>query len=163
MRLFHCNNRELTAKQRQCGRQWEWQKAMVSWTIKQPIELTITRFPGLFRFNLTHKTLTKLDEKNSKENSSSLFLFYVSSRSNLLSTHVLITLFGSPSPNLVVLINVTKLWRVGLVNLSYNGFDLQNNKVFARASRFLTFLCRHCTTTTRNFLISCFVKKVNAR
>ena len=35
--------------------------------------------------------------------------FYVSSRSSLLSTHVLITLFGSPSPNLVVLINVTKL------------------------------------------------------
>ena len=153
----------VTGKQRHWRRQWEWQRAMVSWTIKQPIELTITRFPGLFRFNLTHKTLTKLNEKTSKENSRALFLFYVSSRSSLLSTHVLITLFGSPSPNLVVLINVTKLWGVGLVNLSYNGFDYQNNKVFARASRFLTFLWRHCTTTVWNFVISCFVKKVNTR
>ena len=32
---------------------------------------------------------------------------------------MLITLFGSPSPNLVVLLNVTKLWGVGLVKLSY--------------------------------------------
>ena len=39
-------------------------RVTLSWTIKQPIELTITRFPGLFRFNLTHKTVTKLDEKN---------------------------------------------------------------------------------------------------
>ena len=29
-----------------------------------------------------------------------------------------IILFGSPSPNLVVLINVTKMWGVGSVNLS---------------------------------------------
>ena len=43
----------------------------VSWTIKQPIELTITQFPGLFRFNLTHKTRWK----TYKENSRSLFLF----------------------------------------------------------------------------------------
>ena len=54
------------------------------------------------------QTLTKLDEKTSKENSRSQY-FYDSSSSSLLSTHVLITLFGSPSPNLVVLLNVTKL------------------------------------------------------
>ena len=54
------------------------------------------------------QTLTKLDEKTSKENSRSQ-CFYNSSRSRLLSTHVLITFFGSPSPNLVVLLNVTKL------------------------------------------------------
>ena len=36
---------------------------------------------------------------------------------------MLITLFGSPSPNLVVLLNVTKLWGVGLVKVSYNGFE----------------------------------------
>ena len=65
------------------------------------------------------QTLTKLDEKTSKENSRSQY-FYDSSSSSLLSTHVLITLFGSPSPNLVVLLNVTKLWGVGLVKLSYN-------------------------------------------
>ena len=53
-------------------------------------------------------TLTKLDEKTSKENPHSQY-FYDSSSSSLLSTHVLITLFGSPSPNLVVLLNVTKL------------------------------------------------------
>ena len=47
------------------------------------------------------------------------YTFFDSSRSSLLSSHVLITLFGSPSPNLVVLLNVTKLWVVGLVNLSY--------------------------------------------
>ena len=47
------------------------------------------------------------------------FPFFVSSSPSLLSSHVLITLFGNPSPNLVVLLNVTKLWRVGLVNLSY--------------------------------------------
>ena len=35
--------------------------------------------------------------------------FSVSSSSSFLSTHVLITLLGSPSPNFVVLINVTKL------------------------------------------------------
>ena len=57
-------------------------------------------------------------KKNSKENSRSPNFFDPSS-SSLLSTHVLITLFGSPSPNLVVLINVTKLGGVGLVNLSY--------------------------------------------
>ena len=34
------------------------------------------------------------------------------------------------------------------------GLDWQNNS-FAHASR--TFLCHHCTTTTWNFLISCFV------
>ena len=65
------------------------------------------------------QTLTKLDEKTSKENPRSQY-FYDSSSSSLLSTHVLITLFGSPSPNLVVLLNVTKLWGVGLVKLSYN-------------------------------------------
>ena len=54
------------------------------------------------------QTLTKLDEKTSKENPRSQY-FYHSSSSSLLSTHVLITLFGSPSPNLVVLLNVTKL------------------------------------------------------
>ena len=54
------------------------------------------------------QTLTKLDEKTSKENPCSPY-FYDSSSSSLLSTHVLITLFGSPSPNLVVLLNVTKL------------------------------------------------------
>ena len=54
------------------------------------------------------QTLTKLNEKTSKENSRSQY-FYDSSSSSLLSTHVLITLFGSPSPNLVVLLNVTKL------------------------------------------------------
>ena len=43
----------------------------------------------------------------------------LTSSPSLLSSHVLITLFGNPSPNLVVLLNVTKLWRVGLVNLSY--------------------------------------------
>ncbi|XP_022777780.1 uncharacterized protein LOC111319232 [Stylophora pistillata] len=32
-------------------------------THKKPIELTITRFPGLFRFNLIHETLTKFDGK----------------------------------------------------------------------------------------------------
>ena len=64
------------------------------------------------------QTLTKLDEKTSKENSRSP-CFYDSSSSSLLSTHVLITLFGSPSPNLVVLFNVTKPWGVGWVNLSY--------------------------------------------
>ena len=37
------------------------------------------------------------------------------------------------------------------------GLDKQNNN-FARASRFFcTFLCRRCTTTTWNFLISRFV------
>ena len=56
--------------------------------------------------------------KTCKENSRSL-LFFVSSSSSLLSSHVLITLFGSPSPHLVVRLNVTKLWGVGLVNLSY--------------------------------------------
>ena len=45
--------------------------------------------------------------------------FFVSPCSSLLSSHVLITLFGSPSPNLVVLLNLTKLWGVRLVNLSY--------------------------------------------
>ena len=65
------------------------------------------------------QTLTKLDEKTSKENPRSQY-FYDSSSSSLLSTHVLITLFGSPSPNLVVLLHVTKLWGVGLVKLSYN-------------------------------------------
>ena len=64
------------------------------------------------------QTLTKLDEKTSKENPRSQY-FYDSSSSSLLSTHVLITLFGSPSPNLVVLLNVTKLCGVGLVKLSY--------------------------------------------
>ena len=54
------------------------------------------------------QTLTKLDEKTSKENWCSQY-FYDSSSSSLLSTHVLITLFGSPSPNLVVLLNVTEL------------------------------------------------------
>ena len=54
------------------------------------------------------QTLTKLDEKTSKENPRTQY-FYDSSSSSLLSTHVLITLFGSPSPNLVVLLNVTKL------------------------------------------------------
>ena len=54
------------------------------------------------------QSLTKLDETTSKENSRSQ-CFYDSSSSSLLSTHVLITLFGSPSPNLVVLLNVTKL------------------------------------------------------
>ena len=54
------------------------------------------------------QTLTKLDEKTSKENSRSP-RFYDSSSSSLLSTHVLITFFGIPSPNLVVLLNVTKL------------------------------------------------------
>ena len=57
--------------------------------------------------------------KTSKETSRSLYFFLVSSSPSLLSSHVLITLFGNPSPNLVVLLNVTKLWRVGLVNLSY--------------------------------------------
>ena len=90
----------------------------VSWTIKQPIELTITQFPGLFRFNLTHKTLTKLDEKPTRKTRAHCS-FFVSSSSSLLSSHVLITLFGSPNPNLVVLLNVTKLWGVWLVNLSY--------------------------------------------
>ena len=90
----------------------------VSWTITQPIELTITRFPSLFRFNPTHKLSRNSMKKNSKENSRSPN-FFDSSSSSLLSTHVLITLFGSPSPNLVVLINVTKLGGVGLVNLSY--------------------------------------------
>ena len=47
------------------------------------------------------------------------FSFFVSSSPSLLSSHVLITLLGSPSPNLVVLLNVTKLWGLGLVNLSY--------------------------------------------
>ena len=37
----------------------------------------------------------------------------------LAYSHVFITLFGSPSPNLVVLLNVTTLWGVGSVNLSY--------------------------------------------
>ena len=64
------------------------------------------------------QTLTKLDGKTSKENPRSQSV-YDSSSSSLLSTHVLITLFGSPSPNLVVLPNVTKLWGVGLVKLSY--------------------------------------------
>ena len=90
----------------------------VSWTIKQPIQLTITQFPGLFRFNLTQKTLTKLDEKPTRKTRAHCS-FFVSSSSSLLSSHVLITLFGSPNPNLVVLLNVTKLWGVWLVNLSY--------------------------------------------
>jgi len=64
------------------------------------------------------QTLRKLDEKTSKENLRSLY-FFDSSCSSLLSTHVLFTLVGSPSPNLVVLINITKLGGVGLVNLSY--------------------------------------------
>ena len=33
--------------------------------------------------------------------------------------HLFITLFGSPSPTLVVLLNVSKLWGEGSVNLSY--------------------------------------------
>ena len=45
-------------------------------------------------FQSDSQTLTKLDEKTSKENSRSLY-FFDSSRSRLLSTHVLITLFGS--------------------------------------------------------------------
>ena len=48
----------------EAGTMSEVVRPRVSTTIKQPIELTITRFPGLFRFNLTHKTLTKLDEQN---------------------------------------------------------------------------------------------------
>ena len=97
----------------------EFATCMLSWTITQPIELTITRFPGLFHFNPTHKLSRNSMKKTSKENPRSQY-FYDSSSSSLLSTHVLITLFGSPSPNLVVLLNVTKLWGVGLVKLSYN-------------------------------------------
>lgn len=41
-----------------------YQGENLSRTIKQPIELTITRFPGLFRFNLIRETLTKFDGKN---------------------------------------------------------------------------------------------------
>ena len=41
------------------------------------------------------------------------------------------------------------------------GLDKQNNN-FARASRFFcTFLCRRCTTTTWNWLISRFVEDGN--
>ncbi|MCG8366340.1 MAG: hypothetical protein MJA27_23765, partial [Pseudanabaenales cyanobacterium] len=44
------------------------------------------------------------------------------------------------------------------------GLDWQNNN-FARASRrlFCTFLCRRCTTTSPNWLISRFVEDVNTR
>ena len=104
----------------------------MSWTITQPIELTISRFPGLFRLNPTHKLSRNSMKKTSKENSRSQS-FYDSSRSRLLSTHVLITLFGSPSPNLVVLLNVAKLCGAGLVKLSYNRTKRQilENLVFS--------------------------------
>ena len=107
----------------------------MSWTIKQPIELTITRFPGLFRFNLTHKTLTKLDEKPTRKTRAQCS-FFVSSSSSLLSSHVLITLFGSPSPNLVVLLNVTKLWGIWLINLSYRwGIFKSRARMVSRSRR----------------------------
>ena len=96
-------------------------KMRVSWTITQPIELTITRFPGLFHFNPTHK-LSRNSMKKPQRKTRAHKYFYDSSSSSLLSTHVLITLFGSPSPNLVVLLIVTKLCRVGLVKLSYKGY-----------------------------------------
>ena len=61
---------------------------LVSRTIKQPIELTITQFPGLFRFNLNHETLTKFDGKTFHK-------LALSQPCSFFHTHVLTTLFGS--------------------------------------------------------------------
>ena len=68
---------------------------------KQPIKLTITQFPRLF----SPKELTMLDE-NPTRKTRSLFL----SHPVIAYLHMFITVFGSPSPNLVVLPNITKLW-----------------------------------------------------
>ena len=60
----------------EAGTMSEVVRPRVSTTIKQPIELTKTRFPGLFRFNLTHKTLTRLDEQNLEGNLALTVLFF---------------------------------------------------------------------------------------
>lgn len=72
--------------------------------MKQPIELTITRLPGLFSPKELALNLTILDE-NPTRKTRSLF----PSRPVPAYLHVFITLLGSPSPTLVVLLNLTKL------------------------------------------------------
>lgn len=68
--------------------------------MKQPIELTITRFPGLFSPKELALNLTILDENPTRKTPSRPVPAYL---------HVFITLLGSPSPTLVVLLNFTKL------------------------------------------------------
>ena len=50
----------------------------------------------------------------------------------------------------------------GKENVKSNRYIKQNNKL-ARATRFFTFLCRYCTTTTWKCLISLFMEDVNKR
>ena len=72
--------------------------------MKQPIELTITRFPCLFSPKELALNLAILDE-NPTRKTRSLF----PPRPVPAYLHVFITLLGSPNPTLVVLLNFTKL------------------------------------------------------
>ena len=80
---------------------------IISWTIEQPIELTITRFP-VFSAPIWLTKLSPNSMKKPTRKTRALFFFFrYSARTCSL-------------PYLVVLLNVTQLWVVRLVNPSYN-------------------------------------------
>ena len=68
--------------------------------------------------------------KKPRRKTRALCFFFVSSPPSLLSSHVLITLFGSPTPNLVALLNVTNCeGRVGKSLVQHSAVSTVQRKI----------------------------------